>query len=97
MAATWAAVVAVLVLSLQFGPSLMPPAVPAMVQMATNGGVKVPLHRGAGASDRAAATSDSRVQESARAVGSARGSDEHALDTAAVDSRNVIAHPGLPQ
>ncbi|MBS0328085.1 MAG: hypothetical protein JSS46_16265 [Proteobacteria bacterium] len=81
-AAAWAVVAVALSLALYFVPAPMPPAVPAVVEMAVNGEVRVPLEHGV------------RRADPNRPGGS---SDQHALDAAAVGARDVVGHPALAQ
>lgn len=67
-AARWAAVAVAISLALYFVPAPMPPAVPAMVQMAVNGDVKPPFTRAARAANRRAPVSEQHALD-ASAIG----------------------------
>lgn len=90
----WGAIAAAFSLALYFVPAPMPPAMPAMVQMAVNGDVKAPLARGARAGNRRPGPAAAAPAGPPPGASSA-ASDQHALDAAAVDPRNVVGHPGL--
>ncbi len=76
-AVRWAAVAIAISLGLYFVPSPMPPAVPAMVQMAVNGDVNAPFTRAGRAANPQAR----------------RASQKHALDATAIGARDEVAHP----
>jgi hypothetical protein len=67
-AACWVAVAIAISLALYFVPAPMPPAMPAMVQMAVNGDVKAPFPRAARAGNAQAPVSEQHALD-ASAVG----------------------------